>query len=79
MDDAYGWRIGKVADPFGHVWEIGRRLDGSRIYDGCDPHHASSSSALHALTTCSAVTPHSAARSVPYGCHSSWSRRARRC
>jgi PhnB protein len=26
MNDAYGWRIGKVADPFGHVWEIGRRL-----------------------------------------------------
>lgn len=26
MDDAYGWRIGKLADPFGHVWEIGRRL-----------------------------------------------------
>jgi PhnB protein len=28
MADAYGWRIGKIADPFGHVWEIGRRLDG---------------------------------------------------
>ena len=27
MDDAYGWRIGKIADPFGHVWEIGRRLE----------------------------------------------------
>jgi PhnB protein len=27
MADAYGWRIGKVADPFGHVWEIGRRLE----------------------------------------------------
>ena len=27
MEDAYGWRIGKVADPFGHHWEIGRRLD----------------------------------------------------
>jgi PhnB protein len=27
MDDAYGWRIGKIVDPFGHVWEIGRRLD----------------------------------------------------
>jgi PhnB protein len=26
MDDAYGWRIGKLADPFGHVWEVGRRL-----------------------------------------------------
>jgi PhnB protein len=28
MADAYGWRIGKIVDPFGHVWEIGRRLDG---------------------------------------------------
>jgi len=27
MDDAYGWRIGKIADPFGHVWEIGRPLE----------------------------------------------------
>ena len=27
MADAYGWRIGKIADPFGHVWEIGRRLE----------------------------------------------------
>lgn len=24
--DAYGWRIGRVADPFGHHWEVGRRL-----------------------------------------------------
>ena len=22
----YGWRIGRVADPSGHHWEIGRRL-----------------------------------------------------
>ncbi len=28
MSDAYGWRIGKLADPFGHQWEIGKRLDG---------------------------------------------------
>ena len=28
MADAYGWRIGKIVDPFGHVWEIGRRLEG---------------------------------------------------
>lgn len=28
MDDAYGWRIGKLADPCGHQWEIGRRLEG---------------------------------------------------
>ena len=22
----YGWRLGRVADPFGHHWEIGRPL-----------------------------------------------------
>ena len=22
------WRIGKLKDPFGHIWEIGRPLDG---------------------------------------------------
>jgi PhnB protein len=22
----HGWRIGRLADPFGHHWEIGRRL-----------------------------------------------------
>src|ERR1700722_5815593 len=32
---------------------------------GCELHHASKSSAVIALTTRSAVTPHSAARSVP--------------
>ena len=24
--EGYGWRIGRVADPSGHHWEIGRRL-----------------------------------------------------
>jgi PhnB protein len=23
-EDAHGWRLGRVADPFGHHWEIGR-------------------------------------------------------
>ena len=23
-DEDYGWRIGRVADPFGHHWEIGK-------------------------------------------------------
>ena len=23
--DEYGWRLGRVVDPFGHHWEIGRR------------------------------------------------------
>ena len=26
MDEGHGWRIGRFADPFGHHWEIGRRL-----------------------------------------------------
>ena len=24
--DAHGWRIGRIVDPFGHHWEIGRPL-----------------------------------------------------
>jgi PhnB protein len=26
MANAYGWRLGRVVDPFGHHWEIGRPL-----------------------------------------------------
>ena len=26
MANAYGWRLGRVLDPFGHHWEIGRPL-----------------------------------------------------
>jgi PhnB protein len=26
MEDNYGWRLGRVLDPFGHHWEIGRPL-----------------------------------------------------
>ncbi len=25
-DQPYGWRVGRMADPFGHHWEIGRPL-----------------------------------------------------
>ena len=25
--DAYGWRLGRVLDPFGHHWEIGRPIE----------------------------------------------------
>src|SRR5229473_3133865 len=25
--DAYGWRLGRILDPFGHHWEIGRPLE----------------------------------------------------
>jgi PhnB protein len=27
VDNRYGWRIGRIVDPFGHHWEIGRPLD----------------------------------------------------
>lgn len=26
VGEEYGWRLGRVADPFGHHWEIGRPL-----------------------------------------------------
>ena len=26
VDNQYGWRIGRVVDPFGHHWEIGKPL-----------------------------------------------------
>lgn len=26
VDDAHGWRLGRVVDPFGHHWEIGHPL-----------------------------------------------------
>lgn len=25
-DQSYGWRMGRIADPFGHHWEIGKPL-----------------------------------------------------
>ena len=28
-DEEYGWRIGRIVDPFGHHWEIGRPLSES--------------------------------------------------
>jgi PhnB protein len=28
-DQRYGWRVGRVADPFGHHWEIGKPLNGA--------------------------------------------------
>ncbi len=28
QDQSYGWRVGRVCDPFGHHWEIGKPLDG---------------------------------------------------
>jgi len=26
VDQEYGWRVGRVVDPFGHHWEIGKPL-----------------------------------------------------
>lgn len=26
VGEAHGWRLGRIEDPFGHHWEIGRRL-----------------------------------------------------
>jgi PhnB protein len=26
MDERYGWRLGRIVDPFGHHWEIGKEL-----------------------------------------------------
>jgi PhnB protein len=28
VNENYGWRVGRVVDPFGHHWEIGRPLSG---------------------------------------------------
>jgi len=27
VEDAHGWWVGRVVDPFGHHWEIGRPLE----------------------------------------------------
>jgi PhnB protein len=27
LEEMYGWRVGRVVDPFGHHWEICRELD----------------------------------------------------
>jgi PhnB protein len=28
VNNRYGWRLGRIADPFGHHWEIGKPLAG---------------------------------------------------
>jgi PhnB protein len=30
VDNQYGWRIGRIVDPFGHHWEIGKPLSEGR-------------------------------------------------
>jgi PhnB protein len=27
VDEEHGWRVGRLVDPFGHHWEIGRPLN----------------------------------------------------
>ncbi|MGI8401620.1 MAG: VOC family protein [Gemmatimonadaceae bacterium] len=27
VTEEYGWRVGRLVDPFGHHWEIGRQLE----------------------------------------------------
>jgi PhnB protein len=27
VSEGYGWRLGRIVDPFGHHWEIGRPLE----------------------------------------------------
>ena len=27
VDEGHGWRVGRLVDPFGHHWEIGRPLE----------------------------------------------------
>lgn len=27
VEEAHGWRLGRIVDPFGHHWEIGYQLD----------------------------------------------------
>ena len=33
VEEAYGWRLGRLVDPFGHHWEIGHPLDEPRFND----------------------------------------------
>ena len=30
VSDQYGWRLGRILDPFGHHWEIGKPLSAGR-------------------------------------------------
>ena len=30
VDNQYGWRVGRIVDPFGHHWEIGKPLSEGR-------------------------------------------------
>ena len=36
VQEEHGWRFGRVADPFGHHWEIGRPLVAKAFGSFCD-------------------------------------------
>ena len=38
VSEAHGWRLGRIADPFGHHWEIGKPLMAWPPQE-CRPHH----------------------------------------
>jgi PhnB protein len=29
IDESFGWLVGRLADPFGHHWEVGKPLEGA--------------------------------------------------
>jgi len=31
VTEEYGWRVGRLVDPFGHHWEVGRHCDDAPI------------------------------------------------
>ncbi len=31
VSNEYGWRLGRIVDPFGHHWEIGKPLGGGSV------------------------------------------------
>jgi len=37
----HGWLVGRLVDPYGHEWEIGRPLGGWRTGSPTEAHHAS--------------------------------------
>lgn len=38
VSEEHGWRLGRIEDPFGHAWEIGRPLVPWPPADGGHPH-----------------------------------------
>ncbi len=34
VGDEHGWRLGRIVDPFGHEWEIGKQRSKEGVRDG---------------------------------------------